>query len=181
MNKDYIHNLFKSLEGTFDVQETPVGHQKRFLEKLDAHEQPTKAKNWWKPLSIAASILVIIGIGFSILSTPAIEAAELASVSPEMEQTQTFFTTTINKELQTLKNFDAPETKALVDDALKQMEVLEIQYEKLKIDLVESGNDKRVIYAMIANFQSRIELLEQVITTIEEVKNLNNTKNEITI
>jgi DNA polymerase II small subunit/DNA polymerase delta subunit B len=124
---------------------------------------------------------VIIGIGFTFLNTPSVDAGELASVSPEMEQTQTFFTSTINKELQTLKGFEAPETKALVDDALKQMEVLEAQYEILKVDLVESGNDKRVIYAMISNFQSRIELLEQVITTIEEVKNLNNTKNEITI
>ncbi|MBZ0326678.1 MAG: hypothetical protein K8F54_03675 [Altibacter sp.] len=181
MNKEYIHTIFKRLEGTFDVEETPSGHQKRFLEKLHAEKHTRNNPKWWKPLSIAASVLVIFGIGFTFLNTPSIEAAELASVSPEMEQTQTFFTTTINKELQTLKNFDAPETKALVDDALKQMEVLEVQYEKLKVDLVESGNDKRVIYAMITNFQSRIELLEQVITTIEEVKNLNNTKNETTI
>ena len=37
------------------------------------------------------------------------------------------------------------------------------------------------IYAMINNFQSRISILEQVISTIEEVKNLNNTNDEITI
>jgi hypothetical protein len=32
MNKDYIHTIFKNLEGTFDVHETPTGHQKKFLE-----------------------------------------------------------------------------------------------------------------------------------------------------
>jgi cobyric acid synthase len=51
----------------------------------------------------------------------------------------------------------------------------------LKTDLVDSGNDKRVVYAMIKNFQNRIELLEQVIEKIEEVKNLNTNKNENTI
>ena len=92
-----------------------------------------------------------------------------------------FFTSTINNELKTLKGFNAPNTKVLVQDALKQLEILEDKYELLKRDLVDSGNDKRVIYAMISNFQSRIELLEHVINKIEEVKNLNTQKNENTI
>ena len=41
MNKDYLHNQFKSLEGTFDLRETPDGHQKRFLEKLNADKHST--------------------------------------------------------------------------------------------------------------------------------------------
>lgn len=52
------------------------------------------------------------------------------------------------------------------------MELLEKNYENLKIDLKESGNDKRVIYAMISNFQSRIDLLENVLKTIENLKTL---------
>ena len=51
----------------------------------------------------------------------------------------------------------------------------------LKKDLVESGNDKRVIYAMITNFQNRIDLLQNVINTIEEIKTLKETENETTI
>ncbi len=182
MNKDHLNTLFESLEGTFDVHETPTGHQKRFLDRLNVEKQEVKKENrWWKPLSIAASVMILIGLGLTFLTGSDVTEADLASISPEMEQTQTFFTSTINKELETLKSFDAPETKALVDDALVQLEILEKQYQKLKIDLVKSGNDKRVIYAMISNFQNRIDLLEQVISTIEEVKNLNNTKDEITI
>ena len=66
----------------------------------------------------------------------------------------------------------------MVQDALEQLENLENKYEILKLDLVESGNNKRVIYAMIKNFQNRIDLLEQVISTIEEVKKLKTLKNE---
>lgn len=58
---------------------------------------------------------------------------------------------------------------------------LEEEYQQLKLDLVESGNDKRVIYAMIANFQNRIDLLEQVVSIVEEVKTLKTNENEITI
>ncbi len=51
----------------------------------------------------------------------------------------------------------------------------------LKKDLVSSGNDKRVVYAMINNFQKRIDLLKQVIAKIEMIKKLNTETNETTI
>ena len=182
MKKDTIDQLYKNLEGTFNVQDTPQGHQHRFLDKLNtksnAESKPTPYLR--RVIAIAAVLAIIVTISGLFVSTDA-KAADLASVSPEMEQTQSFFTSTINTELKTLKGFNAPETKVLVQDALHQLDILESQYEKLKKDLVESGNDKRVVYAMISNFQNRIELLEQVINKIEEVKNLNTQKNENTI
>ncbi len=179
--KKNIDQLYKSMEGSFDVNQTPEGHEKRFLDRLNATAvEPKKSRSWWKPVSIAASIAVIIGLGFSMRGG-AQEQADLASVSPEMEQTQTFFTTAINSEIQKLKSFESPETKALVTDALKQINVLETEYQQLRIDLVESGNDKRVIHAMIANFQNRIDLLEQMVTMVEDIKNLKLNENEITI
>jgi len=35
MKKDTIDQLFENLEGTFNVQDTPKGHQHRFLDKLN--------------------------------------------------------------------------------------------------------------------------------------------------
>ncbi|MDC8004060.1 hypothetical protein POV27_08345 [Aureisphaera galaxeae] len=189
--KDDLDLLFERLEGTFDLQETPEGHQKRFLQRLEGEDQDTivplstkgKRRSLWKPLSIAASILLLISAGLFFQKDqpedPQVEG--LASVSPEMEETQSFFVSVINEELETLKSFESEDTKKLVDDALARMEVLETEYDSLKIDLVESGNDKRVIAAMIANFQNRIELLQQVIETIEEIETLKANRNEITI
>ena len=181
MKKDRIDELFKRLEGSFDVHETPSQHQKRFLDKLNASEKSSvKRLNWWKPLSIAASIAVLVAIGSLFLKANPSEL-DLASVSPEMKQTQSFFTTTINEELSTLKSLTDPQAKSLVDDALKRITLLEEEYNGLKKDLAISGNDKRVIYAMISNFQNRIDLLEQVIEKIEEIKNLKAYRNETTI
>lgn len=183
MNKDKLDKLFENMEGTFDTLETPLGHQRRFLEKLNsAHQESNKTNSWLRPLAIAASLAVILTVGVFMTNSNE-EVSDLASVSPEMEQTQTFFTATINKELNTLNSFQSPETKALVDDALIQMASLEKEYDQLKIDLTESGNDKRVVYAMIANFQNRIDLLENVISTIENIKNFksNTDEDKITI
>jgi hypothetical protein len=182
MKKDEINILFENLDGCFDVHKTPSGHQARFLQKLQSSEKTiTKKLNWWKPVSIAASIAVIFTIGTFLMNGNTLQETDLASISPEMKETQSFFTTTINKELQTLKSFEDPASKQLVNDALLQIETLETEYEKLKIDLAKSGNDKRVIYAMISNFQSRIDILQQVITTIEEIKNLKAYRNETTL
>ncbi len=181
MEHNDLNEVFNSLRNEFDVCETPQGHHSRFLKKLNSHnERKTTHQNWWKPLSIAASFATLIIIG-TIFFSPNAAKADLASVSPEMEQTQNFFTTTIEKELRTLQDYESPASKALVDDTLLRISNLEKEYENLKLDLVESGNDKRVIYAMISNFQNRIALLQQVIETIEEVKTLNNKHNENTI
>ncbi|MEZ4875531.1 MAG: hypothetical protein R2793_08805 [Flavobacteriaceae bacterium] len=169
--KDHIETLFERLEGNFDLSETPTGHQQRFLEKLKAQQPQKRSVSWWKHLSIAASIVLLLGIGFFALSQKD-TTTDLASISPEMEKTQSFFITTINQEIETLKSFQDEDTKQLVADALQRLELLEESYEKLKLDLVESGNDRRVIAAMIANFQSRIDLLQQVYTTMEEIKTL---------
>lgn len=182
MKKDTIDKLFENLEDTFDVKDTPEGHQHRFLDKLNSQPKVENNSTYYlkRVISIAAVLAIIVTISGLFINTN-VNAADLASVSPEMEQTQSFFTSTINNELKTLKGFNSPETEVLVQDALHQLEILESKYELLKEDLVESGNDKRVIYAMISNFQNRIELLEQVINKIEEVKNLNTQKNENTI
>ena len=58
------------------------------------------------------------------------------------------------------------------------MKRLENEYESLITDLSESGNDQRVIYAMISNFQNRIEILQNTLQQIEIVKQLKNSKNE---
>lgn len=184
--KDDIDLLFEKLNGSFDLQDTPDGHQKRFLERLEnadtaeVSEKKTIGRSWWKPLSIAASILLLVSAGLFFQKDEPVEDG-LASISPEMEQTQSFFVSAINQELETLKSFENEETKVLIDDTLERLQVLEDEYDFLKIDLVESGQDKRVIAAMISNFQNRIELLQQVIETIEEIKTLKANRNETTI
>lgn len=175
MKKDNIEQLFERLEGQLSVQEPNKDHKARFLEKLQSvpqtKEVPVRKFNWWKPLAVAASIALIFMVTLTRNSQP--EGRELAEVSPEMEQTQQFFTQTIEKELFEINKQATPETQAIVDDAIKRLKTLETDYDKLKNDLAASGQDKRVIYAMISNFQNRIDLLQQVLEHIDAIKKLN--------
>ena len=182
MERDNLHKLFDNLNGEFDIENPNVGHELRFLAKLKEDESKTvKLKytksNFWKPfMAVAASVILCVSILTFIQKKPQIN--DLASVSPELSKTQEFFTTAINQELANLNSERNPVTEAIINDALNRITLLEKEYEKLKIDLTESGDDKRVIYAMISNFQNRIDLLQNVMKQIEEVKQLNTNYNE---
>lgn len=180
MKNDAMKDMFARLKDELETQEPTAGHKNRFADRLQQRAaSKEKKQSWfsWRPLSIAASVIILLGIGLTFLQT-APQDADLASVSPEMEQTQSFFTGAINQELAALQDLETPETKKMVDDALEQLTILETEYKSLKIDLKQSGQDKRVIYAMIVNFQSRIDLLKEVAAQIDELKNLKNNSNE---
>ena len=179
MSKNKIDNLFKSLENKFDTENPDLGHQERFFQKLKTQDSSLnkKKKNLWKPfIGIAASVTLIITL--FIVSLQQNESRDLASVSPKMEETQNFFTSAINEELNKLKEEASPIAQNLINDALKQIKILENDYTKLKVDLTNSGDDNRVIYAMISNFQNRIGILKNTLNQIEIVKQLKNSSHD---
>lgn len=176
MKQDNLDRLFENLKGEFDIEVPNLGHQQRFLEKLGAEDlkvikDSSRTFKLWKPLlAVAVSIILCLSLIGVLTQQP--ETTGLASVSPEMSKTQDFFTSTIETELKKLNNERTPETQIIIDDALKQLKILENNYESLKKDLTVSGDDKRVIYAMISNFQNRIDVLQNVMERIDDVKQL---------
>ncbi|NND11300.1 MAG: hypothetical protein HKN96_08830 [Flavobacteriaceae bacterium] len=186
MEEDNLKSLFEDLREGFDFENPKLGHQQRFLAKLQeqrdgyGHEAFNTNYKWWKPLmGVAASVALIVSV--LLVVQPGSSSKDLASVSPEMSQTQDYFTVAITEELNRLESERSPETEAMVDDALSRMSILEDEYEELKKDLTESGDDQRVIYAMIANFQNRIDLLKSVLENIENVKLIKQDSNENSI
>lgn len=182
MKKDNIDNLFESLANQFDSEVPNVGHQARFLDKLNntsktevVFTQKSKFSLWKPLLGIAATLTLIVVFPFGLKQQAT--QNDLASISPEMAETQNFFAATISQELERLNKEKTPEVQTLIKDAITRLNKLETAYELLKTDLVESGDDKRVIYAMINNFQNRIELLQTTLEKIEDIKTLKNNTN----
>lgn len=182
MNKDSLDKVFESIKEDFNFEEPSSGHQQRFLNKLNNQnkvgvEKPKSVIKLWRPLiSIAASIVLLISVLIGVQQES--NARDLANISPEMATTQDFFTKTITSELEKLNSEESPEYQSLIVDVMFQIKILEENYELLKLDLNESGDDKRVIYAMISNFQSRIDLLQNVVEQIDNLKQQNTEQNE---
>lgn len=183
MKNNDFDKLFEELN--FDIKEPNIGHKKRFSKKLEDESSNAKkikerSRNLWTPiLGIAASfLLAIFLLGELISPVASAKNSDLASISPEMKQTQEFYTGMIKKELTALNEQKSPQNEVIINDALIQMKKLDKNYESLKKDLINSGKDNRVIHAMIQNFQQRIDLLNNVLSQIEHIKTLKNQNHE---
>lgn len=180
MKNEDIEEIFRN--GNFDIQEPAPGHQERFFEKLKGvkKEKTTsgKVRMLLYPLAaIAAGLLLIFTLNGNSFEFGN-QNIDLANVSPEMKETQNFYTTLIKAELEKVNDAKSPETEMVVNDALAQMQKLDLEYEKLKGDLAKSGQDKRVIFAMVTNLQQRIDILKNVLARIDEIKQLKKTQHE---
>ncbi len=167
--KNNLENIFKDKKGEFDFAEPNMGHFDRFEAKLKNNSTAKVKKTSWHWLAVAASILLLIGFWLGKQNNS--NGYDLADVSPKMEETQNFYLASIHKEIEEIKSQQTPENQKIIDDAFDQLKILESSYQKLTVELKESSEDKRVIYAMIANFQNRLEVLQNLMIQLEEFEN----------
>lgn len=167
-----LDNLFASLHGQWDAEEPALGHHKRFMDRLETADKPEKKSILRILMPVAAAIIMVLGLAFIFLNRPADGAMAANRMSAKNREAQEYFTMVIKKELAKVEKENTPETRKLVADALKQMDVLEKDYNTLAQELETKGESKKIIHAMITNLQTRISFLEDVLTQIENIKKI---------
>ncbi len=176
LQNENLEELFNELRGTFDQEEAPEGHQQRFLEKLNASKgvvsMPVRKRNWWKPLSIAASVVLLIGLGIGFMNQQQTVEQRVAEISPEASQTHFYFASLIEEQVRELEKQNSPETELIITDTMQQLDKLEQDYKQMEQDLLNGGDSRLILSAMIVNFQTRIDLLQEVMNQIDSIKNL---------
>jgi len=171
--KRSLDNRFKELQGQFDIKTPDLKHFDRFEARLNAKDK--KSINFWKPLAIAASFLLLISFAWPYLSG---NTLDLKDVSPQMKETQSYFVSVISTELKKIDNLETDDNKKIIGDAMAQIKILENDYNKLTIQLKESDENNRIIYAMIDNYQKRIAILKSVLIRINKIKESKNINHE---
>ncbi|MFY9241413.1 MAG: hypothetical protein WAO74_00145 [Polaribacter sp.] len=170
-----LDNFFS--ENDFDFQEPHSGHLERFERKLNHPKKLNRTS--WKWLPVAASVVLVLG--FWLGTHHQKRQIELADVSPKMEEVQNYFVSTINKELKNIESNRSLETETVIEQALDKLEELEESYNFFLTELNVAGNQSKIINAMIKNYQQRLQILENVLQQIEQIKNPKLLNNEIYI
>lgn len=182
MEIDPIEKLFEELKGAFDTAEPADGHKQSFLAKLEASPKSmakTKTKRFGrKSLSIAATMLLLCSLGYHFLYAPPSVKQRISEISPEITNTEFYFASVIEDQVKKMQNESTPETQKLITDTMIQLRNLDSDYKKMERDLLNGGNSKLILSAMIINFQTRLDLLNEVMEQIEKIKNFKNYKNE---
>jgi len=183
MKKEPLESIFKELQGSFDTEEPRGGHRERFREKLEEQRHATRRlsprrRTWWRPLGIAASFVLLCALGISLFRPAPTVQQQVADISPEISRTDFYFASLIEEQVRELQSESSPDTQQLIDDTLLQLGKLESNYKQLEQDLLHGGNSQLILSAMITNFQTRIDLLQDVMTKIDAIKNLKSKEHE---
>jgi len=191
--KDYIEELIaKNLEGLND-NEPPAGHFERFESRLEDFRKRKKVISLnfiWKAAAAAMFAFLIVNqaiIWFSTDNNTQINETgnqiTLASVSPEYEEVEFYYTNAINVGL---NEWERLMSEGLISEEEQQMMDAELSefeqiFEKLQGDLATSPNDERVINAMLEYYQTKLSIIHMIIEKLEEVKQKTNTSHETEI
>ncbi|MCM4169914.1 hypothetical protein DHD32_00365 [Arenibacter sp. TNZ] len=182
MENNHFENLFRELKDSFDIVEPNDGHRQRFLAKLETPSGViTKTKKTsirWKALSIAAALLLFCALGFNFFKPALSVQQQVSNISPEITNTEYYFASLIEEQIKKMQSETSPVTQKLITDTMGQLRTLDTDYKKMEQDLLNGGNSKLILSAMITNFQTRIDLINEVLEQIEEIKILKNYKNE---
>ncbi len=166
----------------FEEQELSSEHLKKFESRLDElHPKVYKLRDF---LKYAALFLLPIGIAVAIFMLENSNQDQLAEAEEKVEQTlplaeaEMYFKQTISKKQESLVNqYSDSESKEVVAEYQDLITELEQQYMQLEKDLAISG-DERIVIAMIKNYKTRIELLEELILQLNYINHLKNQKHE---
>ena len=159
-------------------------HRENFEKRLKRELHASKG-NTFGFLKIAASILLLIGLGSIFYKTTnsnlpqEVETTKfesLGSVSPELKKIENYYVASIQTEMLSLE--ETPENKELLDSYLEKISELTQEYKLLTNELNLEGLNEKTINALIDNLQLRLKLLYQLKEQMNELKNLNKTKNE---
>ena len=185
--KQDLRELFKE-ERERQKPTLKKGHQARFAALLDKELPQDRTSNKYFFLKLAASFLVLLGIGWLLYPTGSVDPTQqvvestsqeqektvpdkvfdLREVAPEFEKIENFYLTSLNLELANLEVNDR--NRGMIDSFMQQLAGLDKEYQRLNEELYEYGATTQTLEAMIANLQFRIELLKQVKNRMENDK-----------
>lgn len=173
MERD-IRTSFEN-ENKASQEKMPQGHQARFLEKLDeAMPVETSSRKRFSMLQIAASIVILIGLGFGasqfFQKEPPIEGVvntanpekeaklkSLGDISPDFKKVEDYYLANINLELSKVKLTE--DNKELFDGYVVRLGELNQEYKRLSVELTEGGPNELTVSALIDNLKLRLNLL----------------------
>jgi hypothetical protein len=175
-----LRHLFKE-----DPEEAHVkmseGHDARFLQKLDKELPKKKHFRRFNFLSIAASVVVMLGLSYGAfqffqVATPDItepivaETSDLKSlgdVSPDFKKVEDYYLASINLELSKVKL--TAENKELFDGYIKRLKELNEEYQRLTIELNENGPNEETLDPLINNLKFRLNLVLRLKDKLQEL------------
>lgn len=166
--KDELEKLVTSNTDAFDVYEPPGN----LWNKIDKELRPKK-KQHIAGYSIAAGIVLLLGIFIGFMHQPAKKVEYAANVSAvsnlEVSDAEAYYTSMVTTRRSQMNKFgkDFPD---LFHDFDHEMDTLNAIYNQLKTEYVKSNGNPAVLKALIANLQLQAQLATRQLQIIQQIQ-----------
>ena len=160
MIEEFIQNNKDSFE-----EELPKGHFQRFENRRGTSSESSWSIKLNRYLVVAASVVVILTIGFvALLTRGNLSSSEylLSNITPELYETEAYYQTEINQKMETLSEREKIDKSIFID--LMEMDE---SFETIKKDIEENPGDERLISAILNTYQMKMDLLDEILNRIE--------------
>jgi len=172
---DELKKLIGENRHIFDAAEPSEGHFDKF-EKMLMERNDIKSRSvvWKTLLKVASLVILIVLSGLYVTEHFIIKNTDIASKkNTEFNEAQHYYIQLVDQrigEIEQMENFMTSEQKQLLVDEITSMDNM---YKKLKNDYRAMPNDPRIIQAMLQYYQMKMDILNRIISDLENVQQLN--------
>ena len=177
---EHLEKFIHENRSAFDTEVPSLKVWAQIDRQLD--KRPKTRIVWMQRLRAVAAVAIlavtacVIGFKMGAAST---EARSLADVSPEHAEMERYFNEEIQSKMAKLASY---KQDGFVKSDFKELDAI---YDELKQELEKApaGNEDQVVQAMISHYQTKIDILEQVLEKVQTTgqTNLKTEENEVSI
>ena len=146
------------------------GHEERFLQKLDRlSDAPVRKIRFRHALQVAASLAIILTSAVLLIRHSGGDELAGKEIPAGMMEADIYYASQVNEKYDQISefSFENEEEKTVLLDELKG---LEFYHQQLMDDLEANPDDDRVINALIRHYQVKLEVMDQIIIQLNQVK-----------
>jgi len=175
-----IEKQIKEQRLLLDTDRPREGHEERFMKKLEKlpNQRPVHRIRFRHAIQVAASVAVILTSAILLVrKDKSGEMVAQGEIPQAVMEADLYYTSQVDAKYSEISKFDFedPADKAVLLDELKD---LESYHQQLMKDLEANPDDERVVSALIRHYQLKLEVMDQIIKQLNQVKNEISENNE---
>jgi len=160
-----MNDLEKIIRNSEYNEKVPSGHKERFKQK----HKKRFGINLIKPVLLAASVAAALVFVFTL--NPYIEKKQNFVFQPEinlkLEKASDYYELQINSQLTELESLQCEISDSQKDGIMEDIMELNQSCEELETELKDNPDNEHIIHAIIANYETKTEILKLVISELK--------------
>jgi hypothetical protein len=172
---DQLEKIFKENRDQFDHAEPEAGHFNRFREKID-NKRPRGRKFFTYLKAASIALLVVLSSLWMydnlVSRTDSRDGISLGEISPEYRDAEIYYTRMVESKYDEIDNYRFPEDTIQKEILRKELSDMDVMYKNLQKELQNNPKDERLIHAMIEHYELKIDVMNQILDQLKQIKDL---------